>query len=100
MSSLLIKNIRAVDAKNDFTTDVLIVDGKIAEVYAFNIVVHGDLADVGRTTTYDAVLILKHCSGQHIIDVSNKYYGDLDLTGDNLINTADAVYILRRCAGL
>ena len=32
MSSLLIKNIRAVDAKNDFTTDVLIVDGKIAEV--------------------------------------------------------------------
>ncbi|MBR6070528.1 MAG: dihydroorotase [Ruminococcus sp.] len=32
MSSLLIKNIRAVDAKNDFITDVLIVDGKIAEV--------------------------------------------------------------------
>ncbi|MDO4862756.1 MAG: dihydroorotase [Ruminococcus sp.] len=32
MSSLLIKNIRAVDAKNDFTTDVLIQDGKIAEV--------------------------------------------------------------------
>lgn len=32
MSSLLIKNIRAVDAKNDITTDVLISDGKIAEV--------------------------------------------------------------------
>ncbi|MBR3422765.1 MAG: dihydroorotase [Ruminococcus sp.] len=32
MSSLLIKNIRAVDAKNDFITDVLIQDGKIAEV--------------------------------------------------------------------
>lgn len=32
MSSLLIKNIRAVDAKNDITTDVLISDGKIVEV--------------------------------------------------------------------
>ncbi|SEK28243.1 dihydroorotase [Ruminococcus sp. YRD2003] len=32
MSSLIIKNIRAVDAKNDFITDVLITDGKIAEV--------------------------------------------------------------------
>ena len=32
MSSLIIKNIRAVDAKNDFITDVLIRDGKIAEV--------------------------------------------------------------------
>ncbi|MCQ2491011.1 MAG: dihydroorotase [Ruminococcus sp.] len=32
MSSLLIKNIRAVDAKNDLITDVLIQDGKIAEV--------------------------------------------------------------------
>ncbi|MCR5708057.1 MAG: dihydroorotase [Ruminococcus sp.] len=32
MSSLIIKNIRAVDAKNDFITDVLITDGRIAEV--------------------------------------------------------------------
>jgi dihydroorotase len=32
MASLLIKNIRAVDAKNDFMTDVLISDGKIAEL--------------------------------------------------------------------
>lgn len=32
MSSLLIKNIRAVDAKNDFITDVLISEGKITEV--------------------------------------------------------------------
>ena len=32
MSSLLIKNIRAVDAKNDFITDVLICDGIISEV--------------------------------------------------------------------
>ncbi len=32
MSSLIIKNIRAVDAKNDFITDVLITDVRIAEV--------------------------------------------------------------------
>lgn len=32
MASILIKNIRAVDAKQDFVTDVLINDGKITEV--------------------------------------------------------------------
>lgn len=32
MSTILIKNIRAVDAKNDVYTDVFISDGKIAEV--------------------------------------------------------------------
>ena len=32
MSTILIKNVRAVDAKNDMITDVLIADGKIAGV--------------------------------------------------------------------
>ena len=32
MSSILIKNIRAVDAKNDVVTDVFIMDGKIADI--------------------------------------------------------------------
>ena len=32
MSSILIKNIRAVDVKNDFVSDVFIMDGKIADI--------------------------------------------------------------------
>lgn len=47
MSSILIKNIRAVDVENDLVTDVFISDGKIAEVgssivEAADVIINGD----------------------------------------------------------
>ncbi|MBQ9949368.1 MAG: hypothetical protein IJO93_01445 [Clostridia bacterium] len=84
-----------------FTMAILMacmVFSAVFAVEAEDVVILGDVNADEKVNTGDATILLRHCSGNGIIDAEHMQAADAN--NDGQVNTSDATYILRVAAGL
>lgn len=90
------------DGTYSFSLEFLNKDGEIERIERFDLRVRyanpGDLTDNGEMDTGDAVFILK--STVSLMELKPWQESVADMNYDDVINTADAVKILKVCAGI